>query len=246
VQTLTKARPGLPLWPAMVARQQERSPSLTRRCASTSSTFRPRPNQIIGRQLWNVSRRKLSRFSLGWSPDSRLDRLGAGPGYPQLGHCPLRLQNPTSCTRSRPVSTTMSCPCSIPTAKYLFFRTGRNLFAPSYSELDSTWIYANSSVLAAVPLRKDVLSPLAPRNDEGRRQVQRQEGRRKEGRQNKKDNDKKSDEKKSPTRTRARTTPATGTKKDKKKEEKERTKKEERGQAQASGGLTWRASKSAW
>ena len=52
-----------------------------------------------------------------------------------------------------------------PDGKYLFFRTGRT-FAPSYSELDETWIYANTSVLAAVPLRKDVLSPLAPRNDE--------------------------------------------------------------------------------
>ena len=52
-----------------------------------------------------------------------------------------------------------------PDGKYLFFRTGRT-FAPSYSELDETWIYANTAVLAAVPLRKDVLSPLAPRNDE--------------------------------------------------------------------------------
>ncbi len=52
-----------------------------------------------------------------------------------------------------------------PDGKYLFFRTGRT-FAPSYSELDETWIYANTAVLAAVPLRRDVLSPLAPRNDE--------------------------------------------------------------------------------
>jgi tricorn protease len=32
--------------------------------------------------------------------------------------------------------------------------------------LDSTWIYANTWNLAAVPLRKDVASPTAPRNDE--------------------------------------------------------------------------------
>src|ERR1019366_10667171 len=52
-----------------------------------------------------------------------------------------------------------------PEGKYLFFRTGR-AFAPDYSDLDNSWIYANTAVLAAVPLRKDVLSPLAPRNDE--------------------------------------------------------------------------------
>jgi tricorn protease len=52
-----------------------------------------------------------------------------------------------------------------PDGKYLYFRTGR-MFSPNYSELDNSWIYANTWNLAAVPLRKDVPSPLAPRNDE--------------------------------------------------------------------------------
>ena len=55
-QTLTQARAGLPLPPAMVARQQEDRRSLTRRCASTSSTSTRKTNQVIGRQTVDVSR----------------------------------------------------------------------------------------------------------------------------------------------------------------------------------------------
>jgi tricorn protease len=51
-----------------------------------------------------------------------------------------------------------------PDGKYLYFLTNRE-FTPSYSSFDNTWVYANSSRIAAVPLRKDVASPLAPRND---------------------------------------------------------------------------------
>jgi tricorn protease len=49
--------------------------------------------------------------------------------------------------------------------KYLFYRSGRE-FSPVYSDLDNTWIYPNSYQLVAVPLRKDVASPMAPRNDD--------------------------------------------------------------------------------
>ena len=52
-----------------------------------------------------------------------------------------------------------------PEGKYLYFLTQRH-FQPSYSSMDNSWIYANATVIAAVPLRRDVPSPLAPRNDE--------------------------------------------------------------------------------
>jgi tricorn protease len=69
-----------------------------------------------------------------------------------------------------------------PSGKYLYLLTGRT-FRPSYSDLDNTWIYANSTNVAAVPLRKDVPSPLAPRNDV-------------EGEPDKKDDSKKDEDKK--------------------------------------------------
>jgi len=51
-----------------------------------------------------------------------------------------------------------------PEGNYLFLTTGQQ-FSPTYSDLDGTWIYAATTRLAALPLRKDVVSPLAPKND---------------------------------------------------------------------------------
>ncbi|MCI4397598.1 MAG: PD40 domain-containing protein [Acidobacteria bacterium] len=51
-----------------------------------------------------------------------------------------------------------------PDGKYLFYLTHRT-FDPLYSDLDATWIYADGTQIAAVPLDASVQSPLAPRND---------------------------------------------------------------------------------
>jgi tricorn protease len=52
-----------------------------------------------------------------------------------------------------------------PEGKYLYYLTGRSL-SPIYGDVEDTWIYANTTQIAAVPLRADVPYPLAPRNDE--------------------------------------------------------------------------------
>jgi len=49
--------------------------------------------------------------------------------------------------------------------KYLFLLTGRS-FNSEYSDLDNTFIYPKTTRVAAIPLRKDVPSAVAPRNDE--------------------------------------------------------------------------------
>jgi len=51
-----------------------------------------------------------------------------------------------------------------PEGKYLFYASDR-AFDPVYGSFDNTWTYANPTQLVAVPLRKDVKSPLAARND---------------------------------------------------------------------------------
>lgn len=48
---------------------------------------------------------------------------------------------------------------------YLYLMTARSL-NPVYSAIQGTWIYPNATQIAAIPLREDVPSPLAPRNDE--------------------------------------------------------------------------------
>lgn len=55
-------------------------------------------------------------------------------------------------------------PAFDPDGKYLYFVTNREL-SPLYSDLDNTFIYPNTTQLAAASLRNDVPSPLAPRND---------------------------------------------------------------------------------
>jgi tricorn protease len=52
-----------------------------------------------------------------------------------------------------------------PEGKYIFFRSNRS-FAPVYGDMDSTWIYPNSTEIYIATLRKDLTSPLAPRSDE--------------------------------------------------------------------------------
>jgi tricorn protease len=51
-----------------------------------------------------------------------------------------------------------------PEGKYLFYASDR-AFDPVYSAFDTSWAYANPTQLVVVPLRKDVKSPLGPRND---------------------------------------------------------------------------------
>ena len=48
---------------------------------------------------------------------------------------------------------------------WLVFASQRN-FSPTYSEFDTTWIYNNSQVLMAVPLKKDFKLPWLPTSDE--------------------------------------------------------------------------------
>ncbi len=55
-------------------------------------------------------------------------------------------------------------PAFDPEGQYLYYLSGRNL-SPSYSDLQNTWVYANTTRIVAVPLREDVPSPLAPRQD---------------------------------------------------------------------------------
>jgi len=51
-----------------------------------------------------------------------------------------------------------------PDGKYLYYLSNRN-FEPVYGDFDNSWTYPNATAIMALPLRADVASPLAPRND---------------------------------------------------------------------------------
>jgi tricorn protease len=137
----------------------------------------------IDKLLWQYHG-GLNPFQFFWSPDSR---WVAYPGDLENRNTAIVLFDTKESARHQVTTGYYSDdkPVFSPDGKYLFFRTGRT-FSPTYSDLDTSWIYANSQVLAAVPLRKDVPSPLAPRDDEEN-----------EKKSEKKDADKKVEEKKS-------------------------------------------------
>ncbi|MBN1301943.1 MAG: PD40 domain-containing protein [Melioribacteraceae bacterium] len=80
-----------------------------------------------------------------------------------------------------------------PEGKYLYYLTNRNL-SPVYSDLDNTFVYPNATQLAAVSLRDDVASPLAPRNDEVK--IKKEDDSADDKKEDKKNGDKKNDKKK--------------------------------------------------
>jgi len=49
---------------------------------------------------------------------------------------------------------------------YLFFASNRDFSSPVYEDIGSTFVYTNTDVLVAVPLRDEVGSPWAPKSDE--------------------------------------------------------------------------------
>lgn len=106
----------------------------------------------------------LTGFELGWSPDSRWI---AYHRHLETGTTAIFLFDVETGKRHQVTSGYYSDggPVFDPDGKYLFYRSNRDL-QPVYSDLDATWVYPNTARLVAVPLRGDVPSPLAPRNDD--------------------------------------------------------------------------------
>ena len=125
--------------------------------------FDAKTNRLVDREKW-LYNDDLMRFRLSWSPDSRwLAYAGDLPNH----NTAIMLYDYTNGVARQMTSGFYSddLPVFDPDGNYLFFRTGRD-FAADFADLDDSWIYANTVRLAAVPLRTEVASPLAPRNDE--------------------------------------------------------------------------------
>ena len=119
----------------------------------------------------------LARFRVGWSPDSRWIAYHLDTPHQSHKICVYDFEK-----KERHELTSGfyddSYPVFDPKGEYLYFLTNRT-FSPQYSDFDNSWIYANSTRIAAVPLTGRVASPLAPRNDvEG---TEKEEGEKKKG-----------------------------------------------------------------
>jgi tricorn protease len=106
----------------------------------------------------------LRAFGVSWSSDSRWMAYSRGL---ENRHGAVFLYD-TDANKSHQVTSGYYRdvrPAFDPDGKYLYFLSDRT-FSPSYSDIDNTFIYANTTNIVAVSLRSDVPSPLAPRNDE--------------------------------------------------------------------------------
>jgi tricorn protease len=110
-----------------------------------------------------------------------------------------------------------------PEGKYLFHASDRT-FDPVYGRFDNSWTYPNATRLVALPLRKDVPSPLAARNDaEGEEDAKDGKKKEREGQNGEKDPDgakKDADEAKKDAASKADAAKNAGTSKPKSDEEK--------------------------
>ena len=107
---------------------------------------------------------ELERFRVMWSADSRWIAYARDLENDQTA---IVLYDTQEKKRQQVTSGFFDddLPVFDPDGKYLYYRS-RRIFEPLYSATDNTWIYTNGESLVAVPLRKDVASPLAPRDDE--------------------------------------------------------------------------------
>ncbi len=116
----------------------------------------------VDRGLW-MFQGPLNAFRVSWSADSRYMAYSRGLDN-RAGT--IFVYDVTNGERRQVTSGfyAASEPTFDPDGKYLYFLTNRE-FDASYSDFDNTWIYPNSTEIAALSLRADVPSPLAPRND---------------------------------------------------------------------------------
>ncbi|MCL6493464.1 MAG: PDZ domain-containing protein [Ignavibacterium sp.] len=116
----------------------------------------------VDKQKW-MYEGNLQNFSVSWSSDSRYiayekeleSRFSAIAIYDtkedKIHQVTTGYYNDTN-------------PVFDPDGKYLYFLTNRN-FNPIYSDFENTFVYSNSTQIAAVTLLKETLSPLFPKND---------------------------------------------------------------------------------
>jgi tricorn protease len=106
----------------------------------------------------------LQGFAVSWSPDSKW--IAYSKGTANLNNA-LYLY---SLEKKKVYQATFGYyndfnPVFDPSGKYLFFATDRN-FNPSYSNLDNTWIYPNSTQLAVATLYPSIPALLYAKNDD--------------------------------------------------------------------------------
>jgi len=105
----------------------------------------------------------LAGFVVSWSPDSRWLAYARDM---ENQHNAVFIYDYQSKKNNQVTNGFYECntPVFDPDGKYLYLYTNQN-FNPNYSDLDNTFIYANTTQIGAISLKKETPSILAPKND---------------------------------------------------------------------------------
>jgi len=123
-----------------------------------------RVSEVIDQSPEWLSHPALETFRMQWSPDSRW----LAYARPTANANTAVFLYDTKAARLHQATTgylSDGQPTFDPEGKYLFYASDRE-FEPVYSSFDNSWAYPNPTRLVAVPLRRDIKSPLAARNDD--------------------------------------------------------------------------------
>jgi len=117
-----------------------------------------------GNTHWNVGHGSRNSYPIAWSPDSRWVAYTQGLENAQFAIMLFDMEN-DELHQATSGYYSDSNPVFSPDGKYLMYTTSRE-FSSVYSDMDNTWVYPNSTQLAAVSLNGDAPSLLHPKNDE--------------------------------------------------------------------------------
>ena len=118
--------------------------------------------KIIDKGLW-MYQGALDNFSVSWSSDSRYLTWNRGA---ENRHQIVFIYDLDNNQKHQVTSDfyTNNSPAFDPEGKYLYVLTNRAM-NPDYSDFDNSFIYTNSTLIAAISLKKDTPSPIEPEND---------------------------------------------------------------------------------
>ncbi len=118
--------------------------------------------KIIDKGLW-MTHGPLENFKASWSSDSRFVSWDRGAENRNNMTFIYDVENNQKHQITSDFYSNYS-PAFDPEGKYLYLLTNRSM-SPEYSDFDNTFVYVNSTMIAAISLKKDTPSPIEPEND---------------------------------------------------------------------------------
>lgn len=118
----------------------------------------------VDNTVWNVGHGGRFGYPISWSPDSKWITYTKGLDNANYAVFVANVEEQTQQQLSSGFYYDFN-PVFSADGKYLFYLTNRN-FSPHYSDMqDGTWVYPNSTQIAALSLTTDAPYLLAPKND---------------------------------------------------------------------------------